>query len=72
MTLVDRPSVTSSRRAAGRIALALLKEIALRHAAWQELQRLRRLDRDALRDMGLTEADRASVTVAQIAARMRR
>ncbi len=39
--------------------------------AWREYSVLQKLDADALADMGLTETARASVTVSQIAARMR-
>jgi uncharacterized protein YjiS (DUF1127 family) len=39
--------------------------------AYREHSALQKLDADALSDMGLTEASRASVTVSEIAARMR-
>ncbi|MEM8880287.1 MAG: hypothetical protein AAGC82_06775 [Pseudomonadota bacterium] len=40
------------------------------HRAWVEHRRLNRLDRTALRDLGLSLADRASVRVAVIFQRM--
>lgn len=48
-----------------------LRELMIWHQAWQEKNRLLRLDPDALRDLGITEAQRHDVTVAQIAARIR-
>lgn len=42
------------------------------HRAWVEHRRLNRLDRFALNDLGLSLADRASVTVEIIFERMRR
>lgn len=48
-----------------------LAQLLLLNRAFREYIRLQRLDAAALRDMGLTEADRRSVTLAGIAARMR-
>ncbi|MEM9319703.1 MAG: hypothetical protein AAGA70_11960 [Pseudomonadota bacterium] len=40
------------------------------HDAWVEYRRAQRLDRVALRDMGLSGLDRAAITVAVIQRRM--
>ena len=50
---------------------SILSEILLWNAAWRECRRLHRLSPEALADMGLTAADRASVTISAIVARMR-
>lgn len=51
--------------------LRIIREILIWNAAWREYRHLQALDAAARADMGLSEADRASVSVAGIAARMR-
>lgn len=60
-----------TRPAPGLLRIPLLREIVIWNRAFREYQRLNRLDAAALRDMGLSEADRRSVTIASIAARLR-
>ena len=72
MTPTDLTLDTDGRRTATPPRISVLKSLFVWHAAWQEHRRLLRLDATELRDMGLTEADRRSVTVSQIVARMRR
>lgn len=64
ITTAAAPGGTAPRRH------TILERLLIWNAAWREHARLQRLDPDELRDMGLTEADRATVTVRQIAARM--
>ena len=51
--------------------IPVVREILIWNRAWQEARRLRRQTDDALRDMGLTRADRDGVSVSDIAARLR-
>ena len=50
--------------------ISLVKELLIWNRAWQEYFRLQRLDTDALRDMGITDGARNSVTVSRIASRI--
>jgi uncharacterized protein YjiS (DUF1127 family) len=52
-------------------SIPVLREILIWNRAWQEVRCLRRQTDEALSDMGLTRADSDSVTVAQVAARLR-
>lgn len=52
-------------------SIPVLREILIWNRAWQEVRSLRRQTDEALGDMGLTRADCDSVTVAQVAARLR-
>ena len=61
---------TKSGTAANGLS-GVFKELLIRNDAWREYVRLQRLDADDLRDMGLSEENRTSVTLSQIAARMR-
>ena len=61
---------TKSGTAANGLS-AVFKELLIWNDAWREYVRLQRLDADDLRDMGLSEENRTSVTLSQIAARMR-
>ncbi|MBO9436853.1 hypothetical protein J7394_21820 [Ruegeria sp. R13_0] len=49
----------------------VIRELMIWNNAWREYSRLQELDAKALRDMGLSDEARASVTVSQIASRMR-
>jgi|GEM_PF-3952252 len=71
MTLIDQSFKPASRPALGNWLRRIPAEIELWSAAWLEFQQLRELDGRALKDMGLSEADRASVTVPKTAERMR-
>ena len=50
---------------------AVFAEIALLNRAWMEAQRLKRLDADQMRDMGLPHEAKIDVSVFEIANRMR-
>lgn len=71
MTLIDQSFKPASRPTLRNWLRQIPAEIELWSAAWLEFQQLRELDGRALKDMGLSEADRASVTVPKIAERMR-
>ena len=49
----------------------IFREVRIWNAAWREYRNLQTLDAAALADMAMSDAARASVTIAQIAARMR-
>lgn len=70
MTLIDQHRTIARPRTAPARRVPLVGTLLIWNAAWQEYSRMKALDADALRDMGLTEADRDSVTVSQIARRM--
>jgi len=67
MSLIKQIAVRTSKTT----SFGIVKELLIWNNAWREYYNLQRLDMDALRDMGLSEKSRASVTVSQIAARMR-
>ena len=71
MPLNKQIAAHASRRVAKTRHFRIIKDLLIWNNAWREYYRLQNLDADALRDMGLTEASRASVTVTRIAARMR-
>lgn len=71
MTVFDHTTTAPRHRIYAGVIPKALREIGVWHAAWQEHQRVQKLDADALRDMGISEAERRSITIAQIAARMR-
>jgi len=71
MTFSDNAQETTAHKIEKLPRFSLLKEILIWHAAWQENHRIQHLSKDALRDMGLTDADRASISIRQIASRMR-
>ena len=72
MTFFDQTARPLARPATGGARTTRTRgPILVWLAAWQEYYRLQKLDAHALRDMGISEQDRARVTVSQIAARMR-
>lgn len=70
---MTRTAYKSARKPAhpARRRTSPLAGLLILNRAFREYIRLQRLDAAVLRDMGLTEADRRSVTLAGITARMR-
>lgn len=71
MSRTETISITSTARTRLSRGFAILKKLMIWNAAWCEYYRLQRLDPAALRDMGISAVSRRSVTVSEIAARMR-
>jgi hypothetical protein len=72
MTVRKQTTAFISRRVVNTPRLQIFQELLIWNAAWREYRHLQMLDAAALHEMGMTDAAHASVTVAQIAARMRR
>lgn len=71
MPLTNETTAQVSRPISNARHFRVFAELLIWNNAWKEFCQLQNLDADALADMGLTEASRASVTISQIAARMR-
>lgn len=71
MALGKQTSTSVSHRISNPFRFRLFHELSVWNDAWREYYHLQNLDADALADMGLTEASRATVTVSRIAARIR-
>lgn len=71
MPITDQRTFASIRQPRIHIGRFLLRELVIWHEAWRGYQRLQRLDSCNLRDMGISRAQQESVTVGQIAARIR-
>lgn len=63
-TIATRDQRTTTR-------FGILRTLTIWHDAWRELQHVRRLDAEALQDMGITCAQRDAITLRQIVDRMR-
>ncbi|MFA3919369.1 hypothetical protein [Ruegeria hyattellae] len=71
MFLSKQISTGATKSSAKTTFFGIIKELMIWNNAWREYYRLQELDADAISDMGLSDESRASVTVSQIAARMR-
>ena len=71
MPVPGKTNLALSRPLSAAPRFRIVTEILIWNAAWHEYRRLQRLDAAALDDMAVTRTARASVSVAQIAARMR-
>ena len=71
MSLSNEINARTSNSTAKTTSFGIFSQLLIWNNAWREYYRLQKLDEDALRDMGLSEKSRASVTVSQIFTRMR-
>lgn len=71
MFRTDQTTADLSPRNPGRGRFWLLREPLVWNSAWREFRHLQTLDARALADVGLSPRMRDTITVAQIAARIR-
>lgn len=70
MALIAAHRKATQRKTPFAAPAAVLKALLIWPWAWREYQHIRELDQDALKDVGLSDVDRRSITVRQIASRM--
>jgi len=71
MPVPGKTNIALSRPVSVAPRFRIVTEFLIWNAAWREYRRLHCLDAAALNDMAMTKTARASVSVAQIAARRR-